>query len=259
MSRMPSASPTSQCGFGVNRSFFGASCRTTLLSCSSLPGGTRGSISFGIHSTASLSSCSSVVSSASIARISSPTARMRALTSSFGGPPRLARLRSACSDSFFTFRSRTTRSSSRMRSSGASNPRALRFARTFSGSARMRSRGFIERVPLSGSSMYDVVLVAFEGPDRYSFVGGLATRMIDLADALVARGHNVRHIFIGDPKLPAVEERDGGRLVLERWGQWISVYHPKDVYDGEDGKWRDFSRTAPAHLVDLIAASAAAG
>jgi len=29
--------------------------------------------------------------------------------------------------------------------------------------------------------VYDVVLVAFEGPDRYSFVGGLATRMIDLA------------------------------------------------------------------------------
>jgi glycosyltransferase involved in cell wall biosynthesis len=107
--------------------------------------------------------------------------------------------------------------------------------------------------------MYDVVLVAFEGPDRYSFVGGLATRMIDLAEALVARGHNVRHVFIGDPKLPAVEERDGGRLVLERWGQWISVYHPKDVYDGEDGKWRDFSRTAPPHLADVVSASATEG
>ncbi|HEV8536044.1 MAG TPA: glycosyltransferase family 4 protein [Candidatus Limnocylindria bacterium] len=104
--------------------------------------------------------------------------------------------------------------------------------------------------------MYDVVLVAFEGPDRYSFVGGLATRMIDLADALVDRGHLVRHIFVGDPRLPAREERAEGRLVLERWSQWISAYHPRDVYDGEDGKWRDFSRTAPPHLVELVAASA---
>ena len=107
--------------------------------------------------------------------------------------------------------------------------------------------------------MYDVVLVAFEGPDRYSFVGGLATRMIDLADALVDRGYRVHQLFIGDPKLPAVEERAEGRLVLERWSQWISAHHPRDVYDGEDGKWRDFSRTAPPHIADLVIASAVAG
>jgi glycosyltransferase involved in cell wall biosynthesis len=107
--------------------------------------------------------------------------------------------------------------------------------------------------------MYDVVLVAFEGPDRYSFVGGLATRMIDLAEALVDRGYLVHQLFVGDPKLPAREERDEGRLVLERWSQWISSYHPRDVYDGEDGKWRDFSRTVPPHLADLVAASASEG
>ena len=107
--------------------------------------------------------------------------------------------------------------------------------------------------------MYDVVLVAFEGPDRYSFVGGLATRMIDLADALVGRGYQVHQLFVGDPKLPAREERAEGRLVLDRWSQWISTYHPRDVYDGEDGKWRDFSRTVPAHLADVVAASASEG
>src|SRR5437764_13316737 len=96
--------------------------------------------------------------------------------------------------------------------------------------------------------MWDVVLVAFEGPDRYSFVGGLATRMNDLAAALVARGHRVRHLFVGDPTLPHVEEREEGALILERWSQWISSYHPKDVYDGEDGKYLDFSRTVPPHL-----------
>ena len=105
-----------------------------------------------------------------------------------------------------------------------------------------------------------VVLVAFEGPDRYSFVGGLATRMNGLAEALVDRGYAVRHLFVGDPGAPATERRLGGKLVLDRWGQWISVHHPKDVYDGEIGKWRDFSRTVPPHLVeDLIAPAAERG
>ncbi len=106
-------------------------------------------------------------------------------------------------------------------------------------------------MPLS-ALVWNVVLVAFEGPDRYSFVGGLATRMNDLAAALVARGHHVRHLFVGDPTAAHVEVKESG-LVLERWGQWISIHHPKDVYDGEDGKYLDFTRTVPPHLADLAA------
>jgi glycosyltransferase involved in cell wall biosynthesis len=106
--------------------------------------------------------------------------------------------------------------------------------------------------------MFHVVLVAFEGPDRYSFVGGLATRMIDLADALLDRGHRVHHLFVGDPSLPTREERYDGHFVLERWCQWISRYHPKDVYDGEEGKYLDFSRTVPPHLANEVIAPAAA-
>lgn len=106
----------------------------------------------------------------------------------------------------------------------------------------------------------DVILVAFEGPDPYSLVGGLATRMNDLAEALVARGHRVRHIFIGDPHLAATEERLDGRLVLERWSQWISAHHPTDVYDGEEGKRADLAASLPAHLVeDLVAPASAEG
>ncbi len=104
----------------------------------------------------------------------------------------------------------------------------------------------------------DVVLVAFEGPDRYSFVGGLATRMNDLAEALVDRGYRVRQVFVGDPDAPATETRRDGRLLLERWCQWISRHHPRDVYDGEAGKWRDFTRTVPRHLVDNVIVPAAA-
>jgi glycosyltransferase involved in cell wall biosynthesis len=112
-------------------------------------------------------------------------------------------------------------------------------------------------MPAMSAEISEVVLIAFEGPDRYSFVGGLATRMNDLAEALIARGHRVRHLFVGDPTLPATELRNDGTLLLERWGQWISRYHPKDVYDGEDGKWRDFGRTVPPHLLDEVVVPAA--
>ncbi len=106
--------------------------------------------------------------------------------------------------------------------------------------------------------MFHVVLVAFEGPDRYSFVGGLATRMIDLSAALIDRGHRVQHLFVGDPSLPTREERYDGQLVLQRWSQWISRYHPRDAYDGEDGKYLDFSRTVPPHLANVVIAAATA-
>ena len=123
-----------------------------------------------------------------------------------------------------------------------------------SGRTASQYRGFYDaRV----ADISEVVLVAFEGPDRYSLVGGLATRMNDLAEALIGRGHRVRHLFVGDPTLPATELRRDGRLLLERWGQWISRYHPKDVYDGEDGKWRDFGRTVPPHLLEEVVVPAA--
>ncbi len=107
-------------------------------------------------------------------------------------------------------------------------------------------------------SSTDVAIVSFEGPDRYSSVGGLATRVADLAPALVARGHSVTHLFVGDPELPPRESRLRGKLRLVRWGQWISRYHPRDVYDGEWGKWRDFSRSVAPHLLDTVIAPAAA-
>src|SRR6185503_8525361 len=249
MSRIPSASPRSQCGFASNsRSRLGSS-RMTTLSCSSFPGGTSAATSFGIQRAASSRSVVSGWSSVSIALMRSPSSRMRAFTASVGGPPLLALFRSACSCSFSLWSARTFRSRSTRRSSGASKWRAASIARTRSGSSRTRWRT-VTVVPLSAVHMWNVVLVAFEGPDRYSFVGGLATRMTDLSEALVARGHRVRHLFVGDPRQPHVEIKDNG-LVLERWGQWISAFHPKDVYDGEDGKYSDFSRTVPPHLADL--------
>jgi len=49
------------------------------------------------------------------------------------------------------------------------------------------------------------------------------------------------------------EGRCDGRLVLHRWCQWISAYHPGGVYDGEEGKLRDFTASAPEFVVQEIA------
>lgn len=102
-----------------------------------------------------------------------------------------------------------------------------------------------------------VVLLSFEGPDVYSQVGGLGVRVTELADALAQAGYDVDLIFIGDPNLPAIEER-GPRLRLRRWSQWISAFHPRDVYDGEIGKLNDFASSVPQFVVDEIVAPASA-
>jgi glycosyltransferase involved in cell wall biosynthesis len=102
-----------------------------------------------------------------------------------------------------------------------------------------------------------VVLLSFEGPDVYSQVGGLGVRSTELADALARGGHDVDLIFVGDPDAPPVEE-PAPHLRLRRWSQWISTYHRRDVYDGEDGKVRDYEASVPRFVVDEIVAPAAA-
>jgi hypothetical protein len=96
------------------------------------------------------------------------------------------------------------------------------------------------------------VLLAFEGPDAYARAGGLAVRVSELARALAEAGHVAHLVFVGDPNLPGEESLVDGRLVLHRWCQWISQYHPEGVYAGEEGKWRDFSMSAPPFVVDQL-------
>lgn len=86
--------------------------------------------------------------------------------------------------------------------------------------------------------MTQVHLLAFEGPDAYSRAGGIATRVVGLADALAERGLDTHLWFVGDRRCPGVEQR--GRLTLHRWCQWISSYAPLGVYQDEEGKERDF-------------------
>ena len=101
-------------------------------------------------------------------------------------------------------------------------------------------------------------LLSFEGPDQYSLAGGLGTREKELARTLARLGHETHLFFIGDPSLPQVETRERGRLVLHRWGQWISALHPGGVYDGEEGKHRDWNNSLPLFLTDDVLAPAIA-
>lgn len=100
-------------------------------------------------------------------------------------------------------------------------------------------------------------LLAFEGPDDYARAGGIATRVRGLAQALADGGFDTHLWFVGDPHLPGHETRD--RLHLHRWCQWISRYHPAGVYDGEEGKHRDYVRSLPPVLLQALLPALQAG
>ncbi len=90
-------------------------------------------------------------------------------------------------------------------------------------------------------------LLSFEGPDAYSRAGGLATRVVGLAESLAGLGFETHLWFVGDPKLPGHEIL--GNLHLHRWCQWVSSHHPDGVYDGELGKTAEYSASLPPFLV----------
>lgn len=92
-------------------------------------------------------------------------------------------------------------------------------------------------------------ILSFEGPDRYALAGGLGVRVDKLAETLARRGFDTRLLFVGDPSLPSQESRGPKSPTLHRWCQWISAYHPAGVYDGEDGKVADFTKSVPPYLL----------
>lgn len=100
-------------------------------------------------------------------------------------------------------------------------------------------------------------LLSFEGPDAYSRAGGIATRINGLVDALVAAGHPTDLWFVGDPERPGHEQH--GQLGLHRWCQWISKHHPNGVYDGEEGKVRDYAASLPPYLIGELEPSLRSG
>lgn len=89
--------------------------------------------------------------------------------------------------------------------------------------------------------------VSMEGIDPYSWVGGLATRVVGLTEELAARGFSVRCLFCGDPHGP--EESVQGHRIWQRWGQAISRRYPSGVYEGEAEKAAYLRQWLPAAVV----------
>jgi len=96
------------------------------------------------------------------------------------------------------------------------------------------------------------VLLSFEGPDQYSQAGGLGVRVKGLSRSLARMGYDTHLYFVGDPELPGEESQEGGNLHLHRWCQWISAQHRGGVYEGEEGKIRDWNASLPASLIDNV-------
>jgi len=90
-------------------------------------------------------------------------------------------------------------------------------------------------------------VLSFEGPDPYSRAGGLATRVVGLAQTLADLGFETHLWFVGDPDAPGHEQWGG--LRLHRWAQWVSHHHRGGVYDGEHGKCGELARSLPPHLL----------
>lgn len=96
------------------------------------------------------------------------------------------------------------------------------------------------------------VLLSFEGPDSYSLAGGLGVRVTKLSEALVGKGYQTSLFFIGDPDLEGISVSPDRLFFLHRWCQWISHYHPCGVYDGEEGKLRDYTASVPEYVLENI-------
>jgi glycosyltransferase involved in cell wall biosynthesis len=90
-------------------------------------------------------------------------------------------------------------------------------------------------------------ILSFEGPDPYARAGGIASRIVGLAQALAESGFETHLWFVGDPDLPGNERCQ--QLRLHRWCQWISCYHPAGVYDGEETKQIDYASSLPPFLL----------
>jgi hypothetical protein len=95
------------------------------------------------------------------------------------------------------------------------------------------------------------VVLSFEGPDRYSLAGGLGARVSNLSLCL-GRNYDTHLFFIGDPRGQGEELQHDTHLTLHRWCQWISQYNPDGVYQGENEKVEDFSRSIPPFVIDRI-------
>lgn len=99
------------------------------------------------------------------------------------------------------------------------------------------------------------VLLSFEGPDKYSLVGGLGTRMVELSRAMSDNGFFNSFFFIGDPAMePKVVE---GTTTFYRECRNTAAMYPDGVYCGEREKIAEWNSTVPKKVVSEVVLPAA--
>jgi glycosyltransferase involved in cell wall biosynthesis len=100
------------------------------------------------------------------------------------------------------------------------------------------------------------VVVSFEGPDPYSSVGGLATRVCDMVGALGDAGVKSTLMFVGDPEKPQAEQVFAN-VEYRRCAQSVSARLQSRLYSGEDEKITDLIAKVPRFITQEIVAPAA--
>src|SRR5437867_4339790 len=106
--------------------------------------------------------------------------------------------------------------------------------------------------PVPGET--EIVLLSFEGPDRYARRGVLGDYTTGMSRACAGAGFSTTLVFVGDPDAPHEEvtpAASGGALRLVRWSQWISRYYPGGPYEDEDARVYDYSTGVPSFVAGL--------
>ncbi len=93
------------------------------------------------------------------------------------------------------------------------------------------------------------VLMSFEGPDKYSLVGGLGTRIMELARVISEENYKVHTFFVGDPYLP--ENTTIGNITYHRKCKNISS-ESSGIYDREKEKIEEWNKIVPQEIIDEI-------
>lgn len=100
------------------------------------------------------------------------------------------------------------------------------------------------------------VVLSFEGPDPYSSVGGLATRVCDMVGALGDAGVKSTLMFVGDPEKPHTEQAFAN-VEYRRCAQSVTARLKSDLYSDEDEKIKDILASVPRFITEEIVAPAA--
>lgn len=94
------------------------------------------------------------------------------------------------------------------------------------------------------------VLLSFEGPDKYSLVGGLGTRVSELSNIIDFNGFENHIFFIGAPYMPEVSKIKN--TWRRRFCRRISMKYPDNVYSGELEKLDEWNKTAPESVIEQV-------